>query len=74
MQSDHAALATLEAAERQVERARHSHGGPSRMPPPLAGRFVGGMEVPLNGTDLHLASFGLADADLRQFGSTVPTT
>ncbi len=41
-QADHAELAALEAAERVVANERRRHGGPSRVAPPLAGRFVGG--------------------------------
>ena len=64
-QADHAELAALEAAERQAARDRRRNGGPSRAAPPLAGRFAGGMEVLRDGTELHLASFCLADAELR---------
>jgi hypothetical protein len=71
-QTDHAELAALEAAERQAARERRRHGGPSRVPPPLAGRFLGGMEVLPDGTELHLASFGLADAELRLDGADDP--
>ena len=71
-QTDHAELAALEAAERQAARERRRHGGPSRVPPPLAGRFLGWMEVLPDGTELHLASFGLADAELRLDGADDP--
>ena len=71
-QVDHAELAALEAAERQAARERRRHGGPSREAPPLAGRFAGGMEVLRDGTELHLASFCLADAELRLDGVDDP--
>jgi len=71
-QVDHADIAALEAAERQAARDRRRHGGPSRVPPPLGGRFLGGMEVLRDGTELHLASFGLADAELRLEGADDP--
>ena len=71
-QADHAELAALEAAAREAARARRRHGGPSRAAPPLAGRFVGGVEVLRDGTELHLASFRLADAELRLEGSDDP--
>ena len=73
VQADHAALAALEAAERQAARERRRHGGPSRAPPPLDGRFVGGVEVLRDGTELHLASFCMTDAELRLAGSDDPT-
>ena len=71
-QADHAELAALEAAAREAARARRRHGGPSRAAPPLAGRFVGGVEILRDGTELHLASFRLADAELRLEGSDDP--
>ena len=71
-QVDHAELAALEAAERQAARERRRRGGPSREAPPLAGRFAGGMEVLRDGTELHLASFCLADAELRLDGVDDP--
>ena len=71
-QADHAELAALEAAERQAARDRRRNGGPSRAAPPLAGRFAGGMEVLRDGTELHLASFCLADAELRLDGVDDP--
>ena len=70
--ADHAELAALEAAERQAARERRRHGGPSRVAPPLDGRFVGGVEVLRDGTELHLASFCLADAELRLAGDDDP--
>ena len=56
---------SLEATERLAARERRRHGGPSRAPPALDGRFLEGVEVLRNGTELHLASFCLADAELR---------
>ncbi len=38
----------------------------------LNGRFVGGVEVLRDGTELHLVSFGLADAELRLAGYDDP--
>jgi hypothetical protein len=40
--------------------------------PRLAGSFVGGVEVLRDGTELHLASFCLADAELRLEGADDP--
>ena len=67
-QADQAELAALEAAERQAARERRRHGGPSRVAPRLDGRFAGGVEVLRDGTELHLASFCLADAELHLAG------
>ncbi len=61
MLADHAELAALEAAERPAARERRRHGWPSRG----AGRFAEGFEVLRDGTELHLASFNVADAELR---------
>ncbi len=69
MQADHAELAALEAAERSAARERRRHGGPSRAPPRLDGRFAEGVEVLRDGTELHLASFCLADVELRLAGN-----
>jgi hypothetical protein len=71
-QADHAELAALEAAERQAARARRRHGGPTRTPPLVAGRFVDGVEVLRDGTELHLASFCLAETELRLVGEDDP--
>ena len=71
-QADHAELAALEAAARAAGRERRRPGGPCRLAPPLIGRFVGGMEVLRDGTELHLASFCLADAELRLEGADDP--
>ena len=72
VQADHAELAALEAAEQQLARERRRHGGPTRAAPRLDGRFVGGVEVLRDGTELHLASFCLADAELRLEGQDDP--
>ena len=72
-QPDHAELAALEASERQAARDRRRHGGPSRAAPPLDGRFADGVEVLRDGTELYLASFGLADAELRLEGVDDPS-
>ena len=72
VQADHAELAALEAAERQAARARRRHGGPNGIPPPHCGRFVGGVEILRDGTELHLTSFRLADAELRLDGNDDP--
>jgi hypothetical protein len=71
-QADHAELAALEAAARTAARERRRHGGPCRLAPSLAGRFVGGMEVLRDGTELHLASFCMVDAELRLEGADDP--
>jgi hypothetical protein len=70
--ADHAELAALEAAERQAARERRRHGGPSRVAPRLDGRFAEGVEVLRDGTELHLASFNVADAELRLAGDDDP--
>ena len=70
--ADHADLAALEAADRQAARERRRHGGPSRAAPPLAGRFVDGVEMLRDGTELHLASFCLADVELSLSGADHP--
>ena len=71
-QADHAELAALEAAERQAAHARRRHGTPTCATPPLTGRFRDGVEVLRDGTELHLASFRLADAELRLGGADDP--
>jgi hypothetical protein len=38
----------------------------------MAGRFVDGLEVLTDGTELHLASFCLTDAELRLTGEDDP--
>ena len=71
--ADHVELATLEATARLAARARRSHRGPDRDPePPAVGRFTKGVEVLRDGTVLHLASFCLADAELRLTGTDDP--
>ena len=70
--ADHAALAAREETAWRTARARRRHGGPSRTPTSLTGRFVAGVEVLNDGTELHLASFGLADAELRLAGGDNP--
>ncbi len=60
MLAEHAELTALEAAEQHVALARSHHGWPGV--PPLDGRFIDGVEVLSDGTELHLASFGMADA------------
>ena len=72
VQADHAELAALEAAARQAARTRRRRGGPSRVAPPVDGRFVDGVEVLRDGTELHLASFDMADAELRLTGADDP--
>ncbi len=72
MLADHAELAALEAAERQAARERLRHGGPSRVAPRLDGLFAEGVEVLSDGTELHLASFNVADAELRLAGDDDP--
>ena len=69
---DQAELAALEAAARQAARTRRRRGGPSRVAPPVDGRFVDGVEVLRDGTELHLASFDMADAELRLTGADDP--
>jgi len=72
VQADHAELAALEAAAWQAARARRRQGPPCRVAPPLAGRFVDGMEAFRDGTELHLASFAMADAELHLTGADDP--
>ncbi len=57
---------------REAARERRRPDGRSRVAPSLASRFVGGTEVLRDGTELHLASFGLADAELRLEGADAP--
>jgi len=71
-EADHAELATLEAGERRAARERRRHGGPSRATTHLSGRFVDGVEMLRDGTELHLASFCLTDAELRLSGDDSP--
>ena len=68
--ADHAMLAAAEAAALQAARARRRPGRPPE--PRCAGRFMDGVEVLKDGTELHLASFGLTDAELRLEGADDP--
>ena len=72
VRADHAELAAREAAERLAARERRRHGGPTHPAPPIADRFVDGLEILRDGTELHLASFRLADAELRLDGADDP--
>ncbi len=60
LHADHAELAAAEAAVAQAARARRRPGRPPA--PRCVGRFADGVEV-------HLASFYLADAELRLAGA-----
>ena len=68
--ADHAALAAIEATQLQAARARRRPGRTSE--PRHTGCFAEGMEVLQDGTELHLASFCLADAELRLSGTDDP--
>ena len=70
--ADHAELAAVEEAERQAARIRRRHGSPAYTETSLAGRFADGVETLRDGTELHLASFGPADAELRLEGVDDP--
>ena len=70
LHADHAELAATEAATAQAARARRRPGRPPA--PRCVGRFADGMEVLKDGTELHLASFCLADAELRLAGCDDP--
>ncbi len=65
--ADHAKLAAVEAATRQAARARRSPCRP--VEPQCVGCFADSVEVHKHGTELHLTSFCLADAELRLTGS-----
>jgi hypothetical protein len=67
LHADHAELATAKAATRLVAHARRRSPAPS-----CTDRFSDGMEVLKYGTELHLASFCLADAELRLAGAGDP--
>jgi hypothetical protein len=69
---DHANLATVEAAERQAARERRRHGRPSSVVQFLDGCFAEGVEVLRYGTELHLALFNVADAELSLAGDDDP--
>ena len=73
VQPDHAALAALEAAQRRAARERRRPRGqdPHTSLTPNC-RFVGGQEVLRDGTELHLASFHPAEAELHLTGSDDP--
>ena len=68
--ADHAELASAEAAALWTARARRRPGRPTE--PQGTGRFADGVEVLKDGTVLHLASFCLADAELRLEGTDDP--
>ena len=68
--ADHAELAAVEAATVRAARARRHPGCPPE--PRCIGRFADGVEVIKDGTELHLASFCLADAELRLAGADDP--
>ena len=70
LHADHAELAAAEAAALQAARARHRPGRPPELR--CTGRFADGVEVLKDGTVLHLASFCLADAELRLEGADDP--
>ena len=70
LHADHAELAAAEAATTQAARARRRPGRPPA--PCCVGRFADGVEVLKDGTELHLASFCLADAELRLAGADDP--
>ena len=70
LQADHAELAAVEAATTQAARTRRRPGRPPE--PRCVGRFVDGVEVLKDGTELHLASFCMADAELRLAGADDP--
>ena len=71
LHADHAELAAVEAAAVQAARARRHPGRPPESP--CVGRFADGVEALKDGTVLHLASFALADAELRLEGADDPT-
>ena len=60
--ADHAGLAAVGAAARD----RRHHGGPSWVALPLAGRFVGEVEVLRDGRDRHLVLHCLCGAAARR--------
>ncbi len=70
LHAEHAELAAVEAATVQAARARRRSG----LPPATScdGRFADGVEVLKDGTELHLVSFCLADAELRLEGADDP--
>jgi hypothetical protein len=70
LHADHAELAATKAATVQAARVRRHPGRPPA--PRYVGRFADGMEVLKDGTELHLVSFCLADAELRLAGADDP--
>ena len=71
--ADHAELAALEEATRQAARSRRRPGRAAFDVDPMAGpRFAAGFEVLKDGTELHLASFRLVDAELHLTGTDDP--
>ena len=66
---DHAELAALEAETCRRARIRRRLGGQQQQTP----RFSNGAELLLDGTELHLASFCVADATLSLEGQDDPT-
>ena len=70
LHADHADLAALASTQRQAARARLRPG----LPPEAhcADRFVDGVEVLKDGMERRLASFCLADAELRLAGADDP--
>jgi hypothetical protein len=68
--AEHAELAAAEAAQLQAARARRRPGRPAELRP--IDHFATGMEVLKDGTELHLASFCLADAELHLAGADDP--
>ena len=69
LHADFSELATLEAEHRQWARIRRHLGG---RPPPSTARFADGTELLRDGTELHLARFGLADAMVKLSGQDDP--
>ena len=70
LHADHAELAAVEAATAMAARIRRRPGRPPE--PRCFDRFADGMEVLKDGTELHLASFCLADAELQLAGTDDP--
>jgi hypothetical protein len=68
--AEHAELAAAEAVQLQAARARRRPGRPAELRP--IDLFATGMEVLKDGTELHLASFCLADAELHLTGADDP--
>jgi hypothetical protein len=66
----HAELAAAEAMAVQAARARRRPG--RLLTPHCVRRFADGMELFRDGTELHLASFCLADAELHLAGTDDP--